>query len=112
MPQATLRKGNPFSIDYTPSSAVEAGDVIVQGELVGVARLPIPANTKGTLDVSDGEFEVIGDAAIAIGKVVFWNDAANKVTENANSGANKRFGKLATPCSGDGAVCRAVLGQA
>jgi len=32
-------------IDYTPSSAVAAGDVVVQGDLIGVAKQPIAANT-------------------------------------------------------------------
>ena len=44
------------SIDYTPGSAVAAGDVIVQGELIGVARTPIAANALGSLAV-DGVFD-------------------------------------------------------
>ena len=40
------------AIDYTPSSAVAAGDVVVQGDLVGVTRTPIPAGTPGSLAVS------------------------------------------------------------
>ena len=36
------------AVDYTPGSDVAAGDVVVQGELVGVARTPIAANTAGS----------------------------------------------------------------
>ncbi|MFQ3588264.1 MAG: capsid cement protein, partial [Fimbriimonadaceae bacterium] len=32
-------------IDYTPGAAVAAGDVVVQGDLIGVAKQPIAANT-------------------------------------------------------------------
>ena len=39
------------AIDYTPSSAVSAGDVVVQNDLVGVAKLDIAANTLGALAV-------------------------------------------------------------
>ena len=39
------------SIDYTPGSAVTAGDVVVQEELVGVAKLDIVANVLGALAV-------------------------------------------------------------
>ena len=40
------------SIDYTPGAAVAAGDVVVQGDLVGVAKLDIPANVLGALAVT------------------------------------------------------------
>ena len=43
-------------IDYTPTSAVAAGDVVVQGEMVGVARTPIAANALGSLAIV-GVFE-------------------------------------------------------
>ena len=43
MATATFRHEGA-SIDYTPGSAISAGDVIVQGELVGVAKLDIAAN--------------------------------------------------------------------
>lgn len=38
-------------IDYTPGSAVAAGDVVVIGSLVAVAPRPIPANTLGAVAV-------------------------------------------------------------
>lgn len=39
-----------FTIDYTPTSAVAAGDVVViGGRLTGVAHNDIPANTLGAL---------------------------------------------------------------
>jgi hypothetical protein len=38
-----LQDGN--SIDYTPASDVQPGDVVVLGSLIGIATRPIPANT-------------------------------------------------------------------
>ena len=45
------------SIDYTPSADVAAGDVVVQNDLVGIAKQPIAANALGALAVA-GVFEV------------------------------------------------------
>ena len=44
-------------LDYTPSSAVAAGDVVVIGSLVGVAPRAIAANAVGALAV-EGVFEI------------------------------------------------------
>ncbi len=45
------------SIDYRPATAVAAGEIVVQGKLVGIARLDIPAGTLGSLAVT-GVFKV------------------------------------------------------
>lgn len=43
--------GDDGLLDYTPGSAVAAGDVVVIGSLVAVAPRPIAANTLGTLSI-------------------------------------------------------------
>jgi predicted RecA/RadA family phage recombinase len=82
------------SIDYTPGIAVTAGDVIVQGELIGVAKRDIAANTLGALAV-DGVFDFPkasgASTAIAIGVNVYWN-AGTQVATTTSSG-NKLIGK-------------------
>ena len=45
-----VHEGN--AIDYTPGADVSAGDVVVQGDLVGVAKRDISANTLGALAVA------------------------------------------------------------
>lgn len=45
------------AIDYRPETAVAAGEIVVQGKLVGIARLDIPAGTLGSLAVC-GVFKV------------------------------------------------------
>lgn len=64
------------SIDYTPTSAVAAGTVVVLGKLVGIAKLDIPANTLGALALR-GVFAVAkADAtAFAMGDNVYFDTA-------------------------------------
>lgn len=82
------------SVDYTPGSAVAAGDVIVQGELIGVARTPIAAGVLGSLAV-DGVFDFAkatgGGTAISAGANVYWDDTNNVATTTATG--NKLIGK-------------------
>lgn len=82
-------------IDYTPGAAVAAGDVVVQGDLVGVAKRPIAANDLGSLALS-GVFDIakIAATALAVGAVVYWDAAAKVATNTANAGANKTLGKV------------------
>ena len=54
MPVIFVHEG--AAIDYTPVVAVPAGTVVVQGDLVGVTRLDIPAGRLGALAV-EGVFE-------------------------------------------------------
>lgn len=59
--------------DYTPGSAVAAGDVVVIGSLVGVAPRPIAANALGALCV-EGVFEMpcATGATGAQGSAISW----------------------------------------
>jgi len=84
-------------INYAAAAAVAAGDVIVQGDLVAVAKEPIAAGALGALAVS-GVFDVAKAAgagtAITAGSKVYW-DAANKVaTADDDGGANAYLGKV------------------
>jgi len=102
------------SIDYTPGAAVAAGDVIVQGELVGVAKTPIAASALGSLAV-EGVFDFAkatgGGTAIAIGVNVYWDDAANQATTNAGAGANKLIGKCVKAAADAEATVRVRMSQ-
>jgi len=87
---------NGCSIDHTPAANVAAGDVVVQGELVGVAPRPINAGELGALSV-EGVFSLpkatVAGSAIAMGVNVFWDNVAKLATTNAAAGANKLIGK-------------------
>lgn len=82
-------------IDYTPSSEVASGAVVVQGSLVGVAKRTIPADTVGALSVS-GVFAFAKDTstAHAIGTLMYWDVADQEATEDADGGTNKLIGKV------------------
>ena len=78
------------SVDYTPGSAVSAGDVVVQGELVGVAALDIAADALGALCI-EGLFlwpkDVGSGDAITAGQRLYW-DATNEIV-TGTAGSNK-----------------------
>jgi len=80
------------AIDYTPMADVAAGAVVVQGELVGVAKQPIAANTLGALVVVGVfDFPKATGSAIAAGALCYW-DATNQLATTSSSG-NKLIGK-------------------
>ena len=92
MPQAVFVQDG-CSIDYTPGTAVASGDVVVQGDLVGVAKRPIAANELGSLSV-DGVFDFAKatNVAFTVGTILYWDDTNNLVTTTATG--NKQIGKV------------------
>lgn len=81
------------SIDYTPGADVVVGQVVVQGDLVGVAEHAIPANTLGSLSVwgvYDFPKATTVGSAIAAGTIVYW-DSVNGVA-TATAAGNKKIG--------------------
>ena len=86
MAQATfVQEGK--SIDYTPGSAVAAGDVVVQGAMVGVAKTPIAAGVLGALATA-GIFDAV-KAAVSIdaGAAIYWDADGDPVGGTAGTGA-------------------------
>lgn len=65
--------GDDDLLDYTPGSAVAAGDVVVIGSLVAVAPRPIAANTLGTLSI-EGVYSLpcASGATGAQGSAINW----------------------------------------
>ena len=107
-----VQDGN--SIDYTPVAAVAAGDVVVQGDLVGVAKTPIAAGVLGALAVN-GVFDFpkatgVG-TAIAAGASVYWDEADQQAKTDSESGANKLLGKTTAAAGDDDATVRVLLSQ-
>jgi len=84
------------NIPYTPGSAVLAGAVVVQADVVGIATHPIAANELGALAI-EGVFRVpktVGTgAAIAVGTILYWDVADGVAKADAEAGANKQIGK-------------------
>jgi predicted RecA/RadA family phage recombinase len=87
MPKAVfVQEGS--EIDHTPSSAVASGDVVVLGDLIGVAKQPIEASKLGALAVG-GVFDVAKDDDGTTGTVflkdqpVYWDTDAQQASPTA-----------------------------
>ena len=93
-----------LAINYRPAEAIAAGDVVVLGNLVGIARLDIAADTLGAL-ATVGVFEIDKAAeAVTVGAVLYWNATAKKVTATATG--NIYIGKAVTAAeAADEKVC-------
>lgn len=89
MAQAIYRHGQPLMLDYTPGSAVTAGDVIVVGDQPRIAHSDIAASALGALAAGGGVYTVPktagGGTAIAAGKKVYWDDTNNVITETPST---------------------------
>lgn len=73
--------------DHTPSSAVDAGDVVVSGSLAGFAARPIAADALGALE-NFGIFDVVkANEEISAGTLVYWDADGDPQGGTAGSGA-------------------------
>ena len=93
-------------------ATVAAGDVVVQGDLIGVAKRPIAANDLGSLALT-GVFDIakIAATALAVGAVVYWDATAKVATNTANAGANKLLGKVVKAALAADVTVRVRLSQ-
>jgi predicted RecA/RadA family phage recombinase len=92
------------SIDHTPTGNLSAGDVVVQNDLIGIAKLDIAAGTLGSLAVT-GVFDVPkatgAGTALGVGIKLRWDAVHQRVTTAADDG-----GTPATPYPYLGKVVR------
>ncbi len=102
------------SIDYTPPSDVAAGAVVVQGDLVGVTKLPIKAGDLGALAVA-GVFDFPkatgSGSAIPVGSTLYWDVAEQVAKVDSESGANKLIGKSIAAADDAATTVRARMSQ-
>ncbi|RIK82066.1 MAG: hypothetical protein DCC67_07570 [Planctomycetota bacterium] len=100
------------AIDYTPGGHIAAGEVVVIGELVGVARTPIAAGALGALAVEgvlDFAKATGGGTAISAGANVYWDDTNNVATTTASG--NKLIGKCVKAAADGDATVRVRMNQ-
>lgn len=98
------------TIDHTPVAALASGDVVVQGDLIGVAKQPIAANTPGTLAVTGVfDFTKLAGLVLAVGAILYWDDAANVATNVA--AGNKQIGKVVMAAAAADLTVRVRLSQ-
>jgi len=100
------------AIDFTPTADVAAGDVVVQGDLVGIAKLDIKTGVLGALAVEGVfEFPKAAGAAIAAGVQVYWDTAEQVAKTDAEAGANKLIGKTVRAAADADTTVRVRLSQ-
>jgi predicted RecA/RadA family phage recombinase len=109
MPQATFIQEGHY-IDHTPVSALASGDVVVQGDLVGVTVRPLAAGEVGSIAV-DGVFDFTKNTGVAftVGTILYWDDTNNVVTATATG--NKSLGKVIRAAATTDTTVRIRLSQ-
>lgn len=99
------------SIDYTPSAAVAAGQLIVIGGLVGVASVPIASGALGAIAV-DGVFDLAkesdGGPVFAAGEDVAF-DLVNELAVKPGTSGSVRIGPAIAAAAADDATVRVRL---
>ena len=113
MAQATfVQEGD--AIDYTPGADVAPGVVVVQSDLIGVAKREIKANTLGALAVT-GVFDVAkeagGGVTFSTGDKAYWDDANDVAVTTDGAGANKLLGKAVADAADADTTVRVRLSQ-
>ena len=100
------------AIDYTPGADVAPGDVVVQSDLVGIAKREIKANTLGALAV-EGVFdfakEAGGGVTFAFGDLAYWDDTNDVAVTTDGGGTNKLLGKVVLAAADGDATVRVKL---
>lgn len=93
--QARFVSGNYNTIPYTPSGAVSAGDVVVEGDLVLIAHNDIAAGVQGAMACGGGVYEVTKTSGTtpALGDEAYWDDSNNQIEDTTTS--NTIFGYFA-----------------
>ena len=103
------------SIDYTPAAAVSAGDVVVVGGLVGVAKVDIAASAVGAVAIS-GVYSVAKEDSsgpvFRIGEDVYF-DRVNEqaVHKSASTISDVYLGVCAEAAATDAAKVKVALRQ-
>ena len=102
------------AIDHTPVADVAAGTVVVQGDLIGIAKLDIKADTLGALAVV-GVFDVAkesgGGVTFSVGQKAYWDDTNNLAVTTDGGGTNKYLGKAAVAAADADSSVRIRLEQ-
>lgn len=117
-----VKGGFPNYGDFTPAADVNAGDVIVSGDVLVIctggakrngAGVGISANVLGAVVVRGGYFLVNTDGAIGARKRVYWDPVGQTIT--LKRGTNLQFGFTGdTPSTGAGQyiACEFAPGKA
>ena len=105
-----LRDGS--TVNYTPGTAVDAGDIVVQGQLFGVACADIAASALGALTVA-GVFSLpkatTSTSALTAGADVYWDSSGEVVTTTTST--NVYVGKVEIAAAATASTVNVLLDQ-
>jgi len=95
------------AVDFTPTTDVPAGSVVILGSLVGITTLDIKAERLGALAVV-GVFDVAkGNTAIPLGSKVYWDATAKQAVLTATG--NAQLGVAVQEAAAEDSVVRVRL---
>lgn len=101
-------------IEVTLGATHSSGDVIVVGELVGVA-LQAGVNGSKIQIALEGVWELPkgtgANTDFSVGAALYWNDSSNIIVETSNSGANKLIGYAAKAATTTDTTCEVLLAR-
>jgi len=105
-----LRQSNGDLIDYTPSSAASAGDIVVLGDLVGQVPSDLAANEMGSLRIRGviNSPKLTSDNVTA-GAKLYWDASNSRATTTAST--HKQIGYAAAAAGTSASVVDIVLGR-
>lgn len=100
---AKYRSGTPLMVDYTPSSAKTAGDVVVVGEEIWIVHTSIAANELGAAAAPGGDAVYLENKlstdVVAAGDELYWDAGNSRLTKTAST--HKKAG-VAVEAAGNG----------
>lgn len=96
MAEAVIKKGEAVQfVDYTAGADIDAGDVVLLGNLTGItcgiAHQNIDNTALGSLAVGGGVYEVVNLDNAADYAKVYWDNSAKKATTTSTNNATFGF---------------------
>lgn len=89
MARTFLQAGKLLPFTNNTGSDISSGDVVVMGDMVGVAMVDIPAGSKGTVSVEGvHRLKKAAGSAWAQGDKLSWDDGAKAFTNNLGVAAS------------------------
>lgn len=91
MAEAAYRHGKPQMVDYTPTTAIAAGQVVPIGEGCLIAHSDLQSGRLEAAAAAGGVYECAkatgSSTAIGDRVSVYWNDTTNVITTTASGNA-------------------------
>jgi predicted RecA/RadA family phage recombinase len=85
-----------ISVSHKPGSDVDLGDIIIQGDLVGIAGGDVQAGSAGKLWLT-GIFNIVKatgtGTSISAGTKIYWDATNKQASTTDSSGTHKLLGK-------------------